>query len=426
MALKECTKKEEANAYELVVSVDGETFEKAINKVYKKEVKKINIQGFRKGKAPRRIIEKMYGTEVFYDDAMQDCYPEALYAAAEEAGVKIVAVESLEAIEASAEGFTFKAQVIVEPEMEIDGYKGIEIEKKSTEVTDELIEKEIEQVRERNSRLVTVEDRAAENGDTAVIDFEGFVDGEAFEGGKSEGYNLSLGSGNFIPGFEEQIVGHKAGEEFSIFVNFPEEYQAQELQGKEAEFKIVLHEIKTKELPEVDDEFVQDVSDKETLDEYKEELRETVGKRLVDEAEKDVDDKIAEKLMELVQGEIPEAMYENQTNEMIREFEGRLRSQGLDMDTYMRYMGMDVNALKGMYRTDAEKRVKLRLALETIAKKENIEVTEADLDEEYGKLAETYKMDVDKVKAAIAADSLSEDVRVQKALDLVKASAVIK
>lgn len=426
MALKECTKKEEANAYELVVSVDGETFEKAINKVYKKEVKKINIQGFRKGKAPRRIIEKMYGTEVFYDDAMQDCYPEALYAAAEEAGVKIVAVESLEAIEASAEGFTFKAQVIVEPEMEIDGYKGIEIEKKSTEVTDELIEKEIEQVRERNSRLVTVEDRAAENGDTAVIDFEGFVDGEAFEGGKSEGYNLSLGSGNFIPGFEEQIVGHKAGEEFSIFVKFPEEYQAEKLQGKEAEFKIVLHEIKTKELPEVDDEFVQDVSDKETLEEYKEELRETVGKRLVDEAEKDVDDKIAEKLMELVQGEIPEAMYENQTNEMIRDFENRLRSQGLDMDTYMRYMGMDVNALKGMYRTDAEKRVKLRLALETIAKKENIEVTEADLDEEYGKLAETYKMDVDKVKAAIAADSLSEDVRVQKALDLVKASAVIK
>ena len=426
MALKECTKKEEANAYELVVSVDGETFEKAINKVYKKEVKKINIQGFRKGKAPRRIIEKMYGTEVFYDDAMQDCYPEALYAAAEEAGVKIVAVESLEAIEASAEGFTFKAQVIVEPEMEIDGYKGIEIEKKSTEVTDELIEKEIEQVRERNSRLFTVEDRAAENGDTAVIDFEGFVDGEAFEGGKSEGYNLSLGSGNFIPGFEEQIVGHKAGEEFSIFVNFPEEYQAEKLQGKEAEFKIVLHEIKTKELPEVDDEFVQDVSDKETLEEYKEELRETVGKRLVDEAEKDVDDKIAEKLMELVQGEIPEAMYENQTNEMIRDFENRLRSQGLDMDTYMRYMGMDVNALKGMYRTDAEKRVKLRLALETIAKKENIEVTEADLDEEYGKLAETYKMDVDKVKAAIAADSLSEDVRVQKALDLVKASAVIK
>ena len=426
MALKECTKQDKANSYELVVSVAGDVFEKAIEAVYKKQVKKINVQGFRKGKAPRRIIEKMYGTEVFYDDAMQDCYPDALYDAAKEADVKIVAVESLEAIEAGKDGFTFKAQVVVEPTMEIDNYKGLEIEKKSTEVTDELIDKEIEQVRERNSRLVTVEDRPAQNGDTAVIDFEGFVDGEAFEGGKAEGYNLSLGSGNFIPGFEEQIVGHSTGEEFSINVKFPEEYQADELQGKDAEFKIVLHEIKTKELPEVDDEFVQDVSDKETLGEYREELKETVGKRLVDEAEKDVDDQISAKLMELLEGEIPEAMFENQTNDMIRDFEMRLRSQGMDMKTYMQYMGMDVNALKGVYREDAEKRVKLRLALETIARKENIEVTEADLDEEYAKMAEAYKMDVDKVKDAVPADSLSEDVKVQKALDLVKNSAVIK
>ena len=426
MALKECTKKEEANSYELLVSVDGETFEKAINAVYKKQVKKINIQGFRKGKAPRRIIEKMYGEEVFYDDAMQDCYPDALYDAAKEADIKIVAVESLEAVEAGKEGFTFKAQVVVEPTMEIDGYKGIEVEKKSTEVTDELIDKEIEQVRERNSRLVTVEDRAAENGDTAVIDFEGFVDGEAFEGGKAEGYNLSLGSGNFIPGFEEQIVGHKTGEEFSINVKFPVDYQAEELKGKDAEFKITLHEIKTKELPEVDDEFVQDVSDKETLEEYKEELKETVAKRLKDEADKDVDDKISEKLMELLEGEIPEAMYENQSNDMVRDFEMRLRSQGMDMQTYMQYMGMDVNALKGMYRDDAEKRVKLRLALETIARKENIEVTEADLEDEYSKMAEAYKMDIDKVKDAVPAESLTEDIKVQKALDLVKNSAVIK
>lgn len=426
MALKECTKKEEANSYELLVSVDGETFEKAINAVYKKQVKKINIQGFRKGKAPRRIIEKMYGEEVFYDDAMQDCYPDALYDAAKEADIKIVAVESLEAVEAGKEGFTFKAQVVVEPTMEIDGYKGIEVEKKSTEVTDELIDKEIEQVRERNSRLVTVEDRAAENGDTAVIDFEGFVDGVAFEGGKAEGYNLSLGSGNFIPGFEEQIVDHKTGEEFSINVKFPEDYQAEELKGKDAEFKITLHEIKTKELPEVDDEFVQDVSDKETLEEYKEELKETVAKRLKDEADKDVDDKISEKLMELLEGEIPEAMYENQTNDMVRDFEMRLRSQGMDMQTYMQYMGMDVNALKGMYRDEAEKRVKLRLALETIARKENIEVTEADLEDEYSKMAEAYKMDIDKVKDAVPAESLTEDIKVQKALDLVKNSAVIK
>lgn len=426
MALKNCTKKEEANSYELVVSVDGETFEKAINAVYKKQVKKINIQGFRKGKAPRRIIEKMYGTEVFYDDAMQECYPDALYDAANEAEIKIVKVDSLEAVEAGKDGFTFKAQVIVEPTMEIDNYKGIEIEKKSTEVTDELIDKEIEQVRERNSRLVTVEDRPAENGDTAVIDFEGFADGVAFEGGKAEGYNLSLGSGNFIPGFEEQIVGHSAGEEFTISVKFPEEYQAEELKGKDAEFKIVLHEIKTKELPEVDDEFVQDVSDKETLEEYKEELKETVSKRLVEEAEKDVDDQISAKLIELLEGEIPEAMYDNQTNDMIRDFEMRLRSQGLDMETYMQYMGADINSIKGMYREEAEKRVQLRLALETIAKKENIEVTDADLEEEYSKMAESYKMDIDKVKEAVPADSLSEDIKVQKALDLVKDSAVIK
>ncbi len=426
MALKECTKREEANSYELTVSVDGETFDKAVNAVYKKQVKKINVQGFRKGKAPRRIIEKMYGTEVFYDDAMQDCYPDALYDAAKEADVKIVAVEKLEALEAGKEGFTFKATVTVEPTMEIDGYKGLEIEKKSTEVTDEMVDEEIEKVRDRNSRMVNVEDRAAEIGDTVVIDFEGYTDGEPFDGGKAEKYSLALGSGNFIPGFEEQIVGHQIGEEFTISVDFPEDYQAEELAGENAEFKINLHEIKTKELPEVDDEFVQDVSDKETLDEYKAELRETIEKRLIDEAEKDVDDQIADKLIELIEGEIPEAMYDNQVNDMIRDFDMRLRSQGMDMNTYMQYMGMDADALRDMYRSDAEKRVKLRLALQTIADKENIEVSDTDLDEEYSKLAESYKMDIEKVKAAVPADSLSEDVKVQKALELVKESANIK
>ena len=426
MALKESTKKDQANSYELVVTVDGDTFEKAVNAVYRKQVKNINIPGFRKGKAPRHMIEKMYGSEVFYEDAMQDCYPEALYDAAKEAGLKIVAVESLEAVEAGKDGFTFKTSIVVEPEMEIKDYLGIEVEKKSTEVTDELVNDEIEKVRERNSRMITVEDRPAQDGDTVVIDFEGFVDGTAFDGGKAENYNLSLGSGNFIPGFEEQIVGHNTDEEFSINVKFPEDYQAEELKGKDAEFKIKLHEIKAKELPEVDDEFVKDVSEKETLDEYKEELKETVAKRLKDEAEKDVDDQIANKLMELVEGEIPDAMYDNQANEMVRDFDMRLRSQGMDIDTYMQYMGMDKNALKDMYREEAEKRVKLRLALETIAKKENIEVTDADLDEEYSKMAEAYKMDVEKVKAAVPAESLTEDLKVQKALALVKDKAVIK
>ncbi|MBQ1830076.1 MAG: trigger factor [Ruminococcus sp.] len=426
MALKEFTKKEAANSYELVVTVDGETFEKAINKVYKKQVKSINIPGFRKGKAPRHIIEKMYGTEVFYDDAMQDCYPDALYEAAKEQNLEIVAVEKLEAVEAGKEGFTFKTDIIVKPTLEVEGYKGFEIEKKSTEVTEELIDEEIDKVRDRNSRMVTVEGRAAQNGDTAVIDFEGFVDGVAFEGGKAEKYSLSLGSGNFIPGFEEQVVGHEAGEEFSINVNFPEDYQAEELKGKEAEFKIKLHELKEKELPEVDDEFVKDVSEKETVAEYREELRETIAARLKDEAEKDVDNQISEKLIELAQGDIPEQMYDNQANDMVRDFEMRLRSQGMDPKMYMQYMGMDMAALKNMYMDEAEKRVKLRLVLEAIAKQENLEVTEADLEDEYSKMAEAYKVEVEQAKASVPADSLSEDIKVQKALDLVKNSAVIK
>ena len=274
--------------------------------------------------------------------------------------------------------------------------------------------------------MVTVEDRAVENGDTAVIDFEGFVDGVAFEGGKAENFNLKIGSGSFIPGFEDQIIGHNTDEEFSINVKFPEEYQAEELQGKDAEFKIKLHEIKTQELPELDDEFVKDVSEKETVAEYREELKETVAKRLVEEADKDVDNQIADKLIELLEGEIPEAMYENQANEMVREFEMRVRSQGMDFKTYLQYMGMDVTALKGMYKDEAEKRVKLRLALETVARKENIEVTEADLDAEYGKMADAYKMEVEKVKEAVPAESLTEDVRVEKALNLVKEKAEIK
>lgn len=426
MALKECNKKEEANSYELVVSVDGETFEKAVNKVYKKQVKSINVPGFRKGKAPRRMIEKMYGSEVFYEDAMQDCYPDALYEAAKEADVKIVKVDSLESVEAGEDGFTFKAQIIVEPTMELNDYIGIEVTKKSTEVTDELVDEEIEKVRNRNSRTVTVTDRPAQEGDVAVIDYEGFVDGVAFEGGKGEDYSLKLGSHSFIPGFEEQVAGHTTGEEFTINVKFPDDYQAEELKGKDAEFKIKLNEIKENELPEVDDEFVKDVSDKETLEEYKEELKESIAKRLEDEAEKDVDNQIAEKLMELLEGEIPEVMYDNQADEMVREFGMRLSSQGLDINTYMQYMGTDAAGLRAMYRDEAEKRVKLRLALETAAKKENIEVTDADLEDEYSKLAEIYKMDTDKVKAAIPADSLKEDIKTEKALKLIKDKAVIK
>lgn len=426
MSLKTSKKLEDANKFELEVSVDGDTFNKAVNKVYKKQVKNINIPGFRKGKAPKHIIEKMYGKEVFYDDAMQDCYPDALYGAAKEAEVKIVAVDSLEAIEAGDDGFTFKAVIVVEPEVEIKDYKGIEVEKKSTEVTDELINDEIEKVRERNSRMVTVEDRAAQDGDIAVIDFEGFVDGEAFEGGKAENFNLKLGSGQFIPGFEEQIIGHNTDEEFTINVTFPEDYQAEDLQGKESEFKIKLHEIKTKELPEVDDEFVKDVSEKETLDEYKEELSEQIKKRLETEADNDVDDQLIEKLIENMEGEIPEAMYDNQINDMLREFDMRLRSQGMDMNTYLKYTGLDIDAVKTMYKPEAEKRVKLRLILEAIARKEAFEATEKDIEDEYNKLAEAYKMDIDKVKKAVSEEGLAEDIKVDKAMKYVRDNASIK
>ncbi|MDY4812361.1 MAG: trigger factor [Ruminococcus sp.] len=416
MSLKNSTKTKE-NTYEVEVSVDAETFAKAVNKAYKKQVKSINVPGFRKGKAPKSIIEKMYGEGVFYEDAMQDCYPEALDAAAKEAELNVIAVDSLEAIDASKDGFTFKATVITYPVIDINDYKGITVNKKSTRVTKKLIDEEIEKVRDRNSRMVTIEDGEVVDGDMVVIDFEGMKDGEPFEGGKAENYNLKIGSGNFIPGFEEQIIGHKTGEEFTISVKFPEDYQAEELKGADAEFKINLHEIKRKELPELDDEFVKDVSDKETLDEYKEEVKETVKKRLEEEQKKDIEDQVITKLCDSVEGEIPEQMYDNAVNEMVQEFDMRLRSQGMDFNTYMQYMGATPDTIKEMYRPDAERRVKLRLALEKIAEKEGFEITSEDLDAEYNRLAEQYKMDVEEVKKAINDESLSADLKSQKAMD---------
>ncbi len=414
------------NTYEVEVEVDGKTFMQAVSKVFKKQAKKLAVPGFRKGKAPRAIIEKMYGEDVFYDDAMQDCYPDALDEACEAAGLKVITVTGLEATFVSKEGFTFKATVVVEPEIEIKDYDGIEVEKLSTEVTDEMIDEEIDRVRERNSRMITVEDRAAENGDTVVIDFEGFCDGEAFEGGKAEEYNLELGSGNFIPGFEEQIVGHNTGDEFDIDVKFPEEYQAENLKGKDAVFKIKLHEIKTKELPEVDDDFVKDVSEKDTVAEYRDELKEQIAKRLESESERDLDDKLTNAIIEKVEGEIPEQMYDREAQNMVREMDMRLRQQGMDFDTYMKYTGMDANAVLEMYKPEAQRRVKMRLALEKIAELEKIEPTEEEINAEYDKMAEAYNMEADKVKEIISVDSIKEDLGVQLAMKHVKDNAVIK
>ena len=415
----------ETNKHELVVEVDGKTFTDAVNSVYRKEVKKISIPGFRKGKAPKAIIEKMYGEGVFYDDAIENIYPTALADAVEEAKLDVVAVDNVSVEEVGKDGLTFKAVVVVKPEVEISDYEGIQVTPKSTEVTEELVNEEIDKQRDKNSRLVTVEDRPAQNGDITVIDFEGFVDGEAFEGGKAENFNLTLGSGQFIPGFEEQIVGKNTGDEFTIKVTFPEEYQVDELAGKESEFKIKLHEIKAKELPELDNDFVMDVSDKETVEEYKAQVADELAEKLQKESDADVENQLIAKLCELLKGEIPEAMYDNKVNDMMREFDMRLRSQGLDMNTYLQYMGMDAEAVKNSYRPEAEKRVKLRLALEKIAQQQGFtDVSDEDLEAEYSRLADTYKMDIDKVKAAIAADELKKDIAVEKAMDFVKESAI--
>ncbi|MEI3577191.1 MAG: trigger factor [Acutalibacteraceae bacterium] len=415
----------ETNKHELVVEVDGKTFTDAVNSVYRKEVKKISIPGFRKGKAPKAIIEKMYGEGVFYDDAIENIYPTALADAVEEAKLDVVAVDNVSVEEVGKDGLTFKAVVVVKPEVEISDYEGIQVTPKSTEVTEELVNEEIDKQRDKNSRLVTVEDRPAQDGDITVIDFEGFVDGEAFEGGKAENFNLTLGSGQFIPGFEEQIVGKNTGDEFTIKVTFPEEYQVDELAGKESEFKIKLHEIKAKELPELDNDFVMDVSDKETVEEYKAQVADELAEKLQKESDADVENQLIAKLCELLKGEIPEAMYDNKVNDMMREFDMRLRSQGLDMNTYLQYMGMDAEAVKNSYKPEAEKRVKLRLALEKIAQQEGFtDVSDEDLEAEYSRLADTYKMDIDKVKAAIPADELKKDIAVEKAMDFVKESAI--
>lgn len=417
----------DTNRVELEVVVDAETFEKGLAAAFKKQSKKISIPGFRKGKAPRAFVEKYFGKEVFYEDAVNALYPDALDEAVKEAGLEVIQDKiDFDVKEVGPQGFTFTAALTTKPEVTIENYKGIEAVKKSAEVTDEDIDAEIKKVQERNSRMVTVEDRAAQNDDIAVIDFEGFLDGEPFEGGKGENYSLTLGSGQFIPGFEEQIVGHNTGDEFGVNVTFPEDYQAEELKGKATTFKCKLHEIKMKELPEVDDEFVKDVSEFDTLADYKEDLKKKLAESKEKEAADDLENQLIDKLVELVQGEIPEAMYENKIADSIREFGYRLQSQGLNLDTYMKYTGMNVDQMKEGFRPQAERQVKLRLALEKIAALEELKAGEEDLNQEYQKIAEQYKMEADKIKELIPAAELEKDICVEKAINLVRDNANIK
>ncbi len=417
----------DTNRVELEVVVDADTFEKGLAAAFKKQSKNIAIPGFRKGKAPRSFVEKYYGKEVFYEDAVNALYPDALDEAIKEAGLDVIQDKiDFDVKEVGPQGFTFTAALTTKPEVSIENYKGVEAVKKSAEVTDEDIDEEIKKVQERNSRMVTVEDREAQNDDVAVIDFEGFLDGEPFEGGKGENYSLTLGSGQFIPGFEEQIVGHKTGDEFDVNVTFPEDYQAEELKGKATVFKCKLHEIKMKELPEVDDEFVKDVSEFDTLDDYKADLKKKLAENKEKEATDDLENQLIDKLVELVQGEIPEAMYENKVADSIREFGYRLQSQGLNLDTYMKYTGMNADQMKEGFRPQAERQVKLRLALEKIAELEGLKAVEEDLDQEYQKIAEQYKMEADKIKELIPAAELEKDICVEKAINLVRDNANIK
>ena len=423
MALKS-SNKVDTNRYQLEVEIDGASFEKAVDQAYRKQNKKIMIPGFRKGKAPRAFVEKYYGAEVFYEDAINALYPDALEEAVNEAKLDMIEDKiDFDLVSAGKDGLVFKATITTKPEVQIEGYKGIEAKKAKVAVTDEAVDAEIAKVQDRNSRMVTVEDRAAQNDDIAVIDFEGFVDGVAFEGGKAENFSLTLGSGQFIPGFEEQIVGKKTDEEFDVNVTFPEDYHAEELKGKAAVFHCKLHEIKEKELPEADDEFAKDASEFDTLDELKADMKKKLEDRREKEAEEAFETQLIDQLVEKLQGEIPEAMFENRINQDVREFDYRLQSQGLNLDLYLQYTGMDMDGFRAGFREQAEKKVKLRLALEKIAELEDFPVSDEELDEEYKNIAEQYKMDVEKIKGLIREKDLKKDLAVGKAMELVKDTA---
>lgn len=426
MSLK-ATNNVETNKYELEIEISAEDFEAAIEKAYLKARKNIAMPGFRKGKAPRKLIEKEYGEQVFFEDAVNLLYAPVVNGAVEESGLELVTRPEVEVTEISKEnGVKLKATCITKPEVEVKDYKGIEVEKVVNPVTDEDINKQLDALREKNVTVETVDDRAAENGDDVVIDFEGFKDDVAFEGGKAEDFTLSLGSGQFIPGFEDQIVGHNAGEDFDINVTFPEEYQVKELAGAPAVFKIKLKSISKKVMPELDDDMVKDSTEFDTVDEYKVDVKKKLEEANEKHADSEVEAKIFDKVIENMTAEIPQVMFDNRVNEMIGELEQRLAPQGISLDLYMQYTGQTIDTVKKAYAEQAEKQVKLRLALEKIAKLENIEVTEDELKAEFDKLAEAYKLDVDQIKQFIHDDDLKKDIAVGKAVDLIKDAAVIK
>lgn len=426
MSLKE-TKKIDTNRYQLEITIDGDKFKEAIKEAYRRNGKKINVPGFRKGKAPLHMIETYYGTEVFFEDALNLLYNDAVEDAIKESNLKVIDDKmDFDLVSISKDdGVDFKVSLTTYPEITLKEYKGLKAEKAAVKVEAAEVNSELNAMAERNSRMVSVEDRAAKKGDTVVIDFEGFADGKAFDGGKSEGHSLELGSGQFIPGFEDQIIGKNIGDEFDVNVTFPEEYGAKELAGKPAVFKVKLHEIKIKELPAIDDEFAKDVSEFDTLKDLKADLKKKALERKKKAAEEAVENELVQQIVDGIEGDIPEAMFENRLNQSVEEFAYRLQSQGMNLETYLKYTNSTIDDFKKSFRPQAEMQVKYRLALDKIAELENLKADEKDLEEEYKKLAESYGIEVDKVKAAIPASELEKDICANKAIDLVKNSAEI-
>lgn len=426
MTLKE-TNKIETNRYQLEIVIDGEQFREAIKTAYRKEGKKINVPGFRKGKAPLHIIETYYGSEVFFEDALNLLYSDAVETAINESGLKVIDDKmDFELVSISKEdGVDFKVSVTTYPEIELTEYKGLKAERPLVKVDAAEVNAEIKSLQERNARMVSVEDRAAKKGDTVVIDFEGFTDGVAFDGGKAEGHSLELGSGQFIPGFEDQIIGKNIDDEFDVNVTFPEEYGAKELAGKPAVFKVKLHEIKLRELPAADDEFAKDVSEFDTLKELKADLKKKALERKKKAAEEAVENILVQQIVDGIKGEIPDAMFTNRLNQSVEEFNYRLQSQGMSLDLYLQYTGSTIEQFRETFRPQAEMQVKYRLALEKIVELEGITADETAVEAEYAKIAESYNMEADKVKNYIPASEIEKDVAVSKAIDFVKENAVI-
>ena len=424
MALKN-SKKVSTNTYEVEIVLDKAAFDAEVNKVYRKNVSKMNVPGFRRGKAPKSVLEKMYGSAVFYEEAIDNLLPEAYSAAIAEAKLDVVSRPDIELVSTGDEGVVLKATVTVKPTVKVSEYKGLTAERPEVTVTEEEITREIDSVRNRNARVLTVEDRAAELGDEAIIDFEGFLDGVAFEGGKGEKHPLKLGSGNFIPGFEEQIVGHNKGESFDITVTFPEEYGEASLAGKETVFKIVLHEIKRTELPELDDEFVKDVSEFDTVDEYKASISAKIADRKNNSADAEVENQLIDKLIANMTGEIPECMIESEIDRYVNDYDYRLKSQGASLEMYYQYTGSTEEKLRESFKAEAEHQVKSRLALERVAKTEKIKAGKKEMEEEYKKIASGYNVDIDYVKKNIPEEGISEDIVMRKAIQVIKDNAVI-